>query len=66
MTDLPLGELLGTSEWVTVTQHMIDAFGAATLDPDPMHVDPEWARGLEDIVERNCKGFRPPVPGVAP
>jgi acyl dehydratase len=44
MTDLPLGELLGTSEWVTVTQHMIDAFGAATLDPDPMHVDPEWAR----------------------
>jgi acyl dehydratase len=38
------GEALGTSKWITVDQPMIDAFGAATLDPDPMHVDPAWAR----------------------
>jgi acyl dehydratase len=38
-----VGQDLGTSGWVTVTQEMIDAFGAATLDRDPMHVDPEWA-----------------------
>lgn len=40
---MPLGELVGTSRWITVDQSMIDAFGRATLDPDPMHVDPEWA-----------------------
>jgi acyl dehydratase len=31
------------SDWVRVTQEMIDEFGHCTLDPDPMHVDPEWA-----------------------
>jgi acyl dehydratase len=37
------GEQLGPSDWVTVTQEMISSFGAATLDMDPMHVDPAWA-----------------------
>jgi acyl dehydratase len=37
------GRELGASGWVTVTQAMIDSFGSATLDRDPMHVDPEWA-----------------------
>lgn len=37
------GVIIGPSEWLTVTQDMIDSFGAATLDNDPMHVDPEWA-----------------------
>jgi acyl dehydratase len=37
------GENVGTSEWVTVDQPMISGFGDITLDPDPMHVDPEWA-----------------------
>jgi acyl dehydratase len=31
------------SDWVRVTQEMIEEFGHCTLDPDPMHVDPEWA-----------------------
>jgi len=31
------------SEWVQITQPMIDEFGHCTLDLDPMHVDPEWA-----------------------
>ena len=37
------GDEIGLSEWALVTQSMIDAFGAVTLDPDPMHVDPAWA-----------------------
>jgi len=37
------GEDVGVSDWVKVTQEMIDAFGGATLDRDPMHNDPEWA-----------------------
>jgi len=38
------GQKLGTSPWLTVTQALIDQFGAATLDPDPLHIDPSWAR----------------------
>lgn len=37
------GEEIGHSPWVAITQPMIDQFGAVTLDPDPMHVDPAWA-----------------------
>ncbi|MEO7964117.1 MAG: MaoC family dehydratase [Gemmatimonadaceae bacterium] len=37
------GRDLGHSEWLTVTQEMITAFGDATRDHDPMHVDPAWA-----------------------
>lgn len=38
------GTMVGTSQWLTVDQALIDRFGTATLDPDPMHIDPEWAR----------------------
>jgi acyl dehydratase len=37
------GAQLGSSAWLTVSQEMIAKFGDATLDQDPMHVDPEWA-----------------------
>ncbi|MES2452542.1 MAG: MaoC/PaaZ C-terminal domain-containing protein [Pseudomonadota bacterium] len=37
------GSLIGISDWIPVTQEMIDAFGVTTLDPDPMHIDPRWA-----------------------
>ena len=39
-----VGRDCGTSDWMTITQDMIDSFGNATLDPDPMHMDPAWAR----------------------
>ncbi len=39
-----IGEEIGTSKWIRVDQEMISDFGRATLDPDPMHVDPEWAQ----------------------
>jgi acyl dehydratase len=32
------------SEWLAVTQSMIDRFGAVTQDPDPMHQNPQWAQ----------------------
>jgi len=43
LTQLQPGSEIGLSPWVTVSQAMISGFGAVTLDPDPMHVDPEWA-----------------------
>ena len=39
-----IGAELGVSDWFTITQEMIRAFGAATLDADPMHDDPTWAK----------------------
>lgn len=44
LSKISVGAEIGVSDWVTVTQDMIDRFGEATLDPDPMHIDPVWAR----------------------
>ncbi|MES2057165.1 MAG: MaoC family dehydratase [Pseudomonadota bacterium] len=38
------GSLIGVSDWMTITQAMVDRFAEATFDDDPMHIDPEWAR----------------------
>ncbi|UTP38310.1 MaoC family dehydratase [Phenylobacterium sp. LH3H17] len=43
LSSLEAGDDIGTSDWLVVTQEMIDAFGAVTRDPDPMHIDPHWA-----------------------
>lgn len=40
---MPAGTKLGVSDWVVIDQEMIDDFGRVTRDPDPMHIDPEWA-----------------------
>jgi acyl dehydratase len=37
-----IGQSIGSSDWFLIDQARIDAFGAATADPDPMHVDPAW------------------------
>lgn len=39
-----VGQHLGTSEWLTVDQPMIDKFAEATGDHQFIHVDPERAR----------------------
>ncbi len=31
------------SDWLLIDQAMNTSFGELTLDPDPMHIDPEWA-----------------------
>jgi acyl dehydratase len=38
-----VGEELGTSDWITVTQEQIDTFADATGDHQWIHVDPEKA-----------------------
>jgi acyl dehydratase len=40
---LPLGETLGTSDWVEVTQDMVNLFAEATGDHQWIHVDVERA-----------------------
>lgn len=37
------GDEIGYSHWVSVDQSLIDHFGIATIDDDPMHLDPTWA-----------------------
>ena len=37
------GEVIGTSEWLTVSQDMIDKFADATGDHQFIHIDPEAA-----------------------
>ena len=39
-----VGRTLGVSDWHLVDQESIKAFGDDTCDPDPNHVDPDWAR----------------------
>lgn len=39
-----VGETLGTSGWVEVTQQMVDLFAEATGDHQWIHVDPERAK----------------------
>ena len=45
MSDLRelVGEELGPTSWIDVTQERIDAFAAATSDPQWIHVDPDRA-----------------------
>lgn len=52
-----IGEELGVSGWLTVTQEMIDKFGEATLDPDPMHTDPEWCEENSPFKKPIAFGF---------
>ncbi|WP_157994568.1 MaoC/PaaZ C-terminal domain-containing protein [Peristeroidobacter agariperforans] len=40
--DQMLGKELGCSQWYVIDQQRIDAFGRASDDIDPMHMDPEW------------------------
>ena len=42
-TPAPSTSEVKLSDWVQITQAMIDEFGHCTLDLDPMHVDPQWA-----------------------
>jgi acyl dehydratase len=52
-----IGEELGVSAWFTIDQARIDEFASATNDPDPMHVDPAWARENSPFRETVSFGF---------
>ncbi len=38
-----VGQEIGVSSWIPITQELITGFGIATCDPDPAHIDPAWA-----------------------
>jgi acyl dehydratase len=52
-----VGQELGISDWLRVDQPMIDRFGQATIDPDPMHVDPDWAATYSPFGSTIAFGF---------
>lgn len=39
-----VGQEVGVSSWLDITQEDINNFGENTRDIDPMHMDPEWAK----------------------
>lgn len=57
LSTLTPGAEVGVSPWLTVSQTMIDDFGHATLDADPMHVDPAWAAANSPYSETIAFGF---------
>ena len=57
VTALKEGQNLGISGWVQLTQDMISQFGTVTLDLDPMHVDPLWAKRESPYGDTIAFGF---------
>ena len=39
-----IGDQISSPAWLLVTQDLIDGFGQYTIDPDPFHIDPVWAK----------------------
>jgi acyl dehydratase len=52
-----LGQEQGPTAWRIVHQDDITAFGHATYDPDPMHVDPDWAAANSPFGSTIAFGF---------
>ncbi|WP_281976517.1 MaoC family dehydratase [Pseudorhizobium flavum] len=52
-----VGQVLGTSEWITVDQTMIDTFADATLDHQFIHVDPDRAAAESPFGGTIAHGF---------
>jgi acyl dehydratase len=40
---ISVGAIIGPGPWLVVDQEMIDGFSQHTRDPDPFHIDPDWA-----------------------
>jgi acyl dehydratase len=43
-TGLAVGQQISSPVWLNVTQELMDGFGKYTIDPDPFHIDPVWAK----------------------
>lgn len=54
---LQAGMVLGASPWHRVTQEQIKLFAQVTLDEDPMHVDPAWAKKNSPFGDTIAFGF---------
>jgi len=53
----PVGREIGFSPWIKVDQAMITKIGESTLDPDPMHINTEWAKDNSPYGETIAFGF---------
>jgi acyl dehydratase len=51
------GTPIGVSDWVLIEQDMVDQFAELTRDPDPLHIDPEWARANGPFGGTTAFGF---------
>ena len=52
-----IGQEIGLSDWVTISQARIDEFSRATDDPDPMHIDPAWCEAHSPFHSTIAFGF---------
>ena len=52
-----LGEELVVTDWLPITQKMVDGFAEATLDPDWMHVDVERSKRESPFGGTIVQGF---------
>ena len=52
-----IGEEVALTDWITITQEMVDGFAGATLDPDWMHVDVERSRRESPFGGTIVQGF---------
>lgn len=58
LSGFEVGSEVGVSEWLTVTQDMISDFGRNTLDPDPQHDNPDWAKEKSPFGHTIAYGFQ--------
>lgn len=52
-----VGKDLEPSDWITLDQDLITAFGDLTFDPDPYHQDADWAREHSPFKSTIAYGF---------
>ncbi|WP_374598438.1 MaoC family dehydratase [Sphingosinicella sp.] len=53
-----VGQEILVSDWISISQEEIDAFGKVTRDIDPMHVDPNYAREHSPFGQTILFGFQ--------
>ena len=52
-----IGEEVALTDWLTITQEMVDGFAHSTLDPDWMHVDVERSKRESPFGATIVQGF---------
>ena len=52
-----IGTELAPSDWITLDQELISAFGDLTFDPDPYHQNAEWAQEHSPFQSTIAYGF---------
>jgi acyl dehydratase len=53
-----VGQEILVSDWISISQEEINDFGRVTRDPDPMHIDPDYAREHSPFGQTILFGFQ--------